>query len=269
MTVNISLPPFSWSFKSADADEPLSDSLLDFLSNRKSSNFSEISIGLASKKSAPASIYEPPLTMVDYLALLSSSTEKRPVNIDPPLEITKYIITSQMLYPMIGNTQEDFMKVLDEVSSKVIEIAKRYDVPYLVRRHGLFDSNYYGKPQSILRLALASARANGKNTIDTSWVMKAFDDYCLPNIESNFDSWPEIFTSKGIEIVSLKEELDRQVLRFITDNETRETGVGFHLIQEHFINRNEIELGESVRRLREYGKIREIKHNVFRSVPLE
>jgi len=268
MHTKLTLPPFSWSFRSFDADKPISQPLYAFLSNRKSNKFAEISIGLGSKESAPISVYEPPLVMVDQPTLLPSSAEERSINLDPPPEVTKYIIDAQMNFPTIGTTQVDLEKELESVSSKIVELAAKYNVPSLVQRHGLFDSSYYGRPQSIMRLALASARAYGKQSIDDQWVKKAFNEYYLKNIKTIFDSWPDVFTSKGVEIVTLKENLDKQILRFITDNETKDFGVGIHLIEEHF-NRDKIELIASLRRLLALGKIRETKLDVYRSVPLE
>jgi hypothetical protein len=269
MNIRMRLMPFSWSFKVADADNPSIQPLVDFLCNRRSGKFSEISLGLGSAKSAPTSIYDPPVALVDQPTILPSTAEKRSINMDPPLEVTKYIVTMQMFHPTVGETQRDFEKVLDEASSKVVELAMKYDVPYLVKKHAILDPQYYGKPQSILRIALASARAHEKSVIDSSWVLKVFNDYCVKNMDLLFEAWPEFFTSKGVEIVSLKNELDRQVVKFITENETTETGVGFHLIEEHFFNRSELELRESLRRLLDYGKIREIKYDVFRSVPFK
>jgi hypothetical protein len=267
MSAAIRLRSFSWSFKVADGDKPLNQSFVHFLSNRNSRRFSEISVGLGSDKGAPTFLYEPLISMVDQPTLLPPSAEKRRINIDPPLEVTKYIVTTHLFYPTIGETQDDFMKVLDEASSKIIQLAKKKDVPHLVRRHSLFDPNYYGKPQSMLRIALAFARVHGKNAIDTSWTMKAVDDFYVKNMELITEAWPDYFTSKGVETASLKSELDKQVLRFVTDNETKDTGVGFHLIEEHFINRNSFDLRNSLMHLEEKGKIYEKKRDVFRSIP--
>lgn len=265
----IRLPPFAWSFKVADADKPLTQLFTSFLSSHKSRRFSEVSIGLGSARSSPTSIYEPPLTMVDQPTFLPSNTEKRRINMDPPMDITKYIISAQMLNPTLGKTHEDLTRVLDETGGKLIALAESYDAPHLVTRNALFDPNYYGKPQSVLRIALARARAHEKNVIDASWVMETFDDYYLPNFESNLEAWPDLVTSKGVELASLKTNLERQLLRFITDTETKETGVGFHLIEEHFFNQNKLKLAEALMNVQKAVKIREIKHNVFRSVPLE
>ena len=198
-----------------------------------------------------------------------SSAEKRNTNVDPPLEVTKYLITTQMLYPTVGKREEDFMNILNEASSKIVEVAKSYDLTPEVRRHGIFDPNSYGKPQSVLRLALASARASSQIEIDNASTMKVFNDYYLENFKIVYEEWPNLFTSKGIEMATLKNELDRQILRFITDNETKEVGVGFHLIEEHFLNQDKFKLKESIDRLLDMGKIREAKWNVFRSVPLD
>jgi hypothetical protein len=161
------------------------------------------------------------------------------------------------------------MKILNEASSRIVEVAKSYDLTPEVRRHGIFDPNSYGKPQSILRLALAGARASSRTEVDNTSAMKAFNDYYLENFKILYEEWPNLFTSKGIEIATLKNELDKQILRFITDNETKEVGVDYHLIEEHFFNQDTFKLMESIDRLLDMGKIREEKWNVYRSVPLD
>jgi hypothetical protein len=269
LSIRIRVPPFSWGFRASDVDKQLNESLLNFLRERRSGKFSELSVGLGTDKGAPDSLYEPPLTLTDQPTILPSSAEKRKINVDPPPELIKYIITSKMLYPTIGDSQKDIYQVLEEASSSVIKLTEKFDVPHLVRRHALFDPNYYGKPQSILRVALASARAESRDKIDLEMVKKAFENYILKNIELILDSWEDLTTSKGVELISIKNELDKQIFKFITNNETRETGVGFHLIQEHFFNKDPFELRNSLTTLLESGKIREVKHDVFRSIPLE
>jgi hypothetical protein len=269
MQVRLDLPPYAWRFRSADADKPLDESMKNLLEKRKSDRFSEISIGLGSDKNAPATLYDPTVVMVDQPTLLLPNAEMRKINVDPPLEVTKYLITAQMLCPTVGRREEDFTRVLTEASSKIVEVAKSYDLTSEVRRHGIFDPNSYGKPQSILRLALASARTSSQVEIDSTSTMKAFDDIYLKNFKIIYEEWPNLFTSKGIEMASLKNELDRQILRFITDSETSEVGVGFHLIEEHFVNQDKFKLLESIGRLLDKGKIREEKTDVFRSVPLD
>ena len=267
LDTNQTLSPFSWRFRCFDADRPLNQRLTIFLDNRRSKRFSEISVGLGSKRNRPKSIYEPPLTKVDQPTLLPDSAEMLAMHFDPPLEVTKYIITMQMLFPTIGKTQTDLDKTLEYASQKIVNMAEKYDLPQAVRRHGLFDPNYYGKPQSILRLALASARSQGKQTTDDEWVMKVFDQFYLKNMETIMEAWEDIMTSKGVELVSLKEEFDRQVLKSITDKESKDSGVGFSILNERFAD--EIKLRLSLDYLRDLGKIREVKHEVYRSVPFE
>ena len=260
------LSPFSWRFRCYDADKPLNQRLTNFLDKRCSRRFSEISVSLGSKRNQPKSIYDPPLTMVDQPTLLPDSAEMLAMRFDPPLEVTKYIITMQMLFPAIGKTQTDLDKTLEHASQKVVNLATEYDLPQAVQRHGLFDSNYYGKPQSILRLALASARSQGMQNADDDWVMKVFESFYLKNMKNILDTWEDIVTPKGVEMVSLK-EFDRQVLKFIAEKESKDFGVGFNILAERFAD--EIALELSLRDLRELGKIREVKHGVFRSVPFE
>ena len=261
------LSPFSWTFRSFDADKPLSQSLTNFLDHRKSRRFSEISLGLGSKHNHPKTIYDPPLTRVDQPTLLPDNVEMLRMTFDPPLEVTKYLITMKMLFPTIGDSQADIDPILDSASKRIVKTAEDHDVPQAVRKHGLFDPNYYGKPQSVLRLALASARSEEKLGVNKDYVLKTFDDFYLKNLEIVLDSWEDLMTSKGIELVSLS-EFERQVLRFIDNNETNDFGVGFTVLHERFYN-NESKLWPALRRLKSerVGKIYEIKQDVFRSFP--
>lgn len=260
-----SLSPFSWRFQSFDADMPLNQHLTMFLDKRRSKRFSEISIGLGSKNKQPKTIYDAPLTKVDQPTILPDNAEMLPMHFDPPLEITKYVITMQMMFPTIGKTQTDLGKTLDFASQKIVNLAEKYDLPQAVRRYGLFDPSYYGKPQSILRLALASARSQGKQTTDNEWITKVFEEFYLKNLENTLETWGDIMTPKGVELVSIKSEFDRQVLKFITEKESKETGVGFPILDEHFPDTIKLEI--SLDTLRNIGKIREVKPRVYRSVP--
>lgn len=269
LATNQPLSPFSWSFKSFDADRPLSQKVMTFLDKRKSKRLSEISVGLGSKRSQPSSIYEPPLTMVDQPTLLPDNVEMLRMNFDPPLEVTKYVISMQMLFPAIGKKQTDIDLVLEEASNSVVNLAERYDLPQTVRRHGLFDPSYYGKPQSIIRLGLASARSKVKKTTDTSELMSLFNSLYLKNMESILQTWDEVFSKKGVEMVSLK-EFDRQLFKFISEKEG-EFGVSFAILSDRFATNkyNEIELRKHLDKLKDLGKIREPIYNVFKSIPFE
>jgi hypothetical protein len=258
------LSPFSWRFKSFDADKPLSQHLSVFLDSRRSKRFSEISIGLGSRRNQPKSLYEPPLTKVDQPTLLPDNAEMLKMSFDPPLEVTKYIITMQMMFPTVGKRRADLDETLELASKKIVDIGEKYQLPQAVKRHGLFDPNYYGKPQSILRLALASARSQAKQTMNNEWIMKVFDEIYLKNVVTIMDAWEDIMTSKGVELVSL-DEFDRQVLKFITEKESTDYGVGFSVLNERFTDDIKLEL--TLDRLDNIGKIYMVKRDVYRSIP--
>lgn len=269
LATNQPLSPFSWSFKSFDADKPLNQKLLTFLDKRKSKRYSEISVGLGSKRNRPQSIYDPPLTMVDQPTLLPDNAEMLKMNFDPPLEVTKYIITMQMLFPTLGKTQTDIDGMLSKASKKIVDIAEKYDIPQTVRKHGLFDPSYYGKPQSILRLGLASARSEEKQSTNEEELMRLFNNIYLKNMETIMEAWDDIFTTKGVEIVSL-DEFDRQLIKFITEKES-DFGLGFNALTEHFASNTfeEFKIRQHLDDLKNIGKICEPKFNVFKSLPFE
>ena len=260
-----SLSPFSWRFRSFDADMPLNQHLTMFLDKRRSKRFSEISVGLGSKNKQPKTLYDPPLTKVDQPTLLPDNAEMLPMHFDPPLEVTKYIITMQMMFPTVGKTQTDLDKTLDFAGQRIVNLAEKYELPGAVRRYGLFDPSYYGKPQSILRLALAAARSQGKDTTDNEWITRIFDEYYLKNIENIMEAWEDIMTCKGVELVSIKREFDKQVLKFISAKESKETGVSFSILNDRFPDPNRLQ--QSLDTLSNLGKIREAKLGFYRSVP--
>jgi hypothetical protein len=263
------LSPFTWSFRSFDADKPLGQHLLTFLEKRKTKKISEVSIGLGSRRSHPDTLYEPPLTMVDQPTLLPDNVEMIRRRFDPPLEVTKYIISMQMLFPTLGKVQTDIDEILAKTSNNIIEIAEKYDIPQTVRRHGLFDPSYYGKPQSILRLGLASARSEVKQSTDKQELMRLFDKLYLKNMELIMEAWDDMFTRKGLELVSL-DEFSRQLLKYIAENETN-FGLGFNTITEHFAANKvqEFKIRQQLDQLKDIGKICEPTFNVFKSLPFE
>jgi hypothetical protein len=265
MGTNQVLSPFSWRFRNFDADQPLNQQLSCFLDERRSKRFSEISVGLGSASKQPKTLYDPPLTKVDQPTLLPDNVEKMRMHFDPPLEVTKYVITMQMQFPTIGKTQGDLGSTLDFASQKIVNLAEKYDLPQAVRRYGLFDPSYYGKPQSILRLALASARSEGIETANNTMITRVFDDFYFKNVETVFEAWEDVMTSKGVEMASIKEEFDRQVLKFITSNESKESGVDFGALEERFPN--PIKLAKAIDTLLAMGKIRESRLGFYRSVP--
>jgi len=260
------LSPFTWRFRRFNADKPLNQNLTSFLDRRKSKKFSEVSIGLGSRRSQPKSLYDPPVRLVDQPTILPDEVEMLRMHFDPPLEVTKYVVTMQMMFPTIGKTQEDLNNTLEKASQKVLDIAEKYDVPQEVQQHGLFDANYYGKPQSMLRLALSSARSQQIQTVDNNLVFKAFEAFYVKNIETVFDAWADMFTAKGVEMASLNED-DRQVFKYITEKETNEIGVSYSALLERFLKYSDDELRDSIRRLRKSGKIIESRRGVYRAIP--
>jgi len=267
MKSEVSLPPFSWSVKVVDADRSLSQSISSFLLNRKGIRCSEISMTLGSERNSPKSLYDPPCALVDQPTVLPWNVEKRSIKVDPPPEITKHVIATHYISPTIGEKREEFARAIDEARQKLFNLAGKHHLPHLVARHGIFDPNFYGKPQSIVRLALASARAAEKRVIHSSDITKVFDNIFSKNVEFLLEEWPELFTSKGTEISSLP-NIERQIIKFIDRNETKETGVSLEAIQDHFVNLNPLKLGDAIDNLKK-RMIYEQYPNRFRIVPIE
>jgi hypothetical protein len=264
MSLRLKTLPYSWQYKTINADKELSPQFLRFMSDRKSA-FSELSIGVESEKKGPSSFYDAPLSITDQPTILPDSLEQLSVNSDPSPDIIKYIMTQQLFCPTIGNTKDDFYHLLGNAAKKLLDLADSYDIPQAVRSHAVFDPNYYGKPQAILRIASSAARAFNESKVDENWVSKVFEGDCLKNYESILD-WQEYVTVKGVETISIVNEFDRKVIKLITEKETKEIGVGMHQIMDNFLMENESSIRESLGRLRDSGKIYENPRDVFRTL---
>jgi hypothetical protein len=267
MNIRLRTLPFSWQYKTIFAEKTFPPLFLKFMTERKSA-FSELSIGVEPGKEAPLTIYDKPLTISDQSTFLTRSVENRKLNNDPPLEIIKYIATQQMFAPKAGNTKEDFAKLMATASEQLIKTAESYDIPDAAKSHGLFDPNYYGKPQSILRIALSAARALNQKEISDKWISESFERYCLKNYMTILEDLPDIVTRKGVEMVTLEREIDRQIFKFISDHESKEYGVGIYQIDDVFVKYTDFEIRESLTRLREMGRLYENPRDVFRTVGL-
>ena len=268
MERSVEIDPFSWSFKVVDADDRLSEAVRYFLLNRKLDRGYEASVALGSEKTAPDSLLDPPCAFVDQPTLLPFSAEKRRVNVDPPPEITRYIIATHMTPVSAGKTQQELINSMDLIRERLLHLARQADVPHLVARYGIFDLDFYGKPLSIARIALASARAEGKTMISANDVGKTFDEIIAKNLECIFDAWTQLFTPKGVEIATLT-TLEQEIVKFMEKNETKETGVSLDAIQDNFFNTDQMKLRDAIFKLKDLGKIYEERLGRFRTVPLE
>jgi len=76
-----------------------------------------------------------------------------------------------------------------------------------------------------------------------------------------------LFTPKGIEIGSLS-NVEQEIVKFVEKNETKESGVSFYALQDHFLNVDPMKLRDAIFRLQELFKIYEEKPNHFRVVYL-
>lgn len=155
----------------------------------------EISISMGSRKSTPISLEEPPCTLSDFPTILNEETDIRRYRSDPSLEAFKFIRIQHLRTPIVDNSQEVTSRVFDNL----IKLQKSYDLPpEMIGRFKILDASYYGKPQSVLRLALANARSKNSAKVTINNLNFALEKF-NKNFDNNFETWRDLFTEAGID----------------------------------------------------------------------
>ena len=178
-----------------DADKPLSQNVTKTMMNRTAPfRYDEVSLCLGSKRNMPKTLEEPPCRLSDFPTILNEEVDIAKKRIDPSLEAFKYMQIQHLITPIVLNTAD----VISKVHEKVVKLQDRYGIsPQLLARFSILDASYYGKPQSILRLALANARTENKKKIsdnNLNYALKMFDK----NFDNTYEVWSDLFTDAGL-----------------------------------------------------------------------
>lgn len=207
---------YNYRFLPISADKPLRTSLINFMKNRTATyGPNEISLSMGSKKSSPASLEDPPFALSDFPTILNEEVEIFGKKGDPSLEAFKFMLVQHLRTPIIDNSQDIISKVFDNIT----RLQERYDLsPEILGRFKILDASYYGKPQSVLRLALANARLGTRGKVTTDNLNFALERF-NKNFDNTYETWLDLYTEAEIPFrakVLLKLSPDeRNIIRVI------------------------------------------------------
>jgi len=173
-----------------DADKPISQNVAKVMMNRTAPfRYDEVSLCLGSKRNMPKTLEEPPCRLSDFPTTLNEEVDIAKKRVDPSLEAFKYMQIQHFIAPVILNATDVISKVHDEIT----KLQDRYDIsPQLLASFRILDASYYGKPQSVLRLALANARTENKKKMSDDNLSYALEMF-KKNFDNNYEVWHDLF----------------------------------------------------------------------------
>ncbi|MEM3433568.1 MAG: hypothetical protein QXI12_02435 [Candidatus Methanomethyliaceae archaeon] len=170
----------------------------------------EVSLSLYSQRRAPVTIQDPPCSLSDIPTVVP---EEAYVNVEKRgdfcFDAFKFVISQQMRSPVVENFS--LMKIADGLE----RLRRDFGLsPEQVGRYGFLDANYNARPASVVRMALAHARAKGASVVDEASALRAFDEYFRWNFEYVMEFFEDLLRSPTIYSLSLDSN-QRRVLRVI------------------------------------------------------
>jgi hypothetical protein len=180
-----------------DADTPLSSNVMVAMAKRTANiGYDELSLYFGSKRNLPKTLEEPPFQLSDFPTTLNEEVEVTKKRADPSLEAFKYMQIQHFIAPIVLDTPE----VINKIHDTIVKLPDRYDVsPQLLARFKVLDASYYGKPQSVLRLALANTRTENREKMhenNLTYALEIFED----NFDYNFELWRDMFPKETVPI---------------------------------------------------------------------
>lgn len=203
---------FKYNHVTANADRQLSDEAIKILANRSSRfPFKEISLSLGSKRKTPKTLDETPCRLTDIPTVLNEETDIGRKKLDPAFEAFHYMLIQHLQDPIIPNPAD----AISKVQENLLKLQASYDFsPSTLARFKILDVSYSGKPQSVVRLAMASARAESARDVTIDQV-----DHAIQKFNRNFDYIYELW-SERLELFRDEEERtlrERMLSRLSTD----------------------------------------------------
>jgi hypothetical protein len=180
-----------------DADTTLSSNVMDAMTKRTANiGYDELSLYFGSKRNLPQTLEEPPFQLSDFPTTLNEDVEFTKKRADPSLEAFKYMQIQHFIAPIILDTLE----LINKIHDQIVKLPDRYDVsPQLLARFKVLDVSYYGKPQSVIRLALANTRTENQekmNENNLTYALELFED----NFDYNYELWRDMFPKETLSI---------------------------------------------------------------------
>ncbi|OLS21671.1 MAG: hypothetical protein HeimC3_34250 [Candidatus Heimdallarchaeota archaeon LC_3] len=164
---------------------------------------------------------------IDYPINISNAPkakdDKITFNLQYEADIQNYLTYVHFLDPELpGNTDQ----VLTETSHKIIKYIEKEKIPPMLMGEGkFFDPNYYGKPETLIRMAISMGRINNSDVSDRHLsVANDFLTYALDDVISGFQDNPKYYSS----IYGLEKDLYGTMLEL---QESYPEGIPFSTIE--------------------------------------
>jgi len=187
---------YSFNLVFANADEPLSERTVKILRDRAGARYDELSLSIGSEKIRPKSINDPPCALSDFPTILNEGADLSIKKVDPSLDAFRYMLAAHLSMPSVVNPSS----IILSAHEKLVELPRKYDIqPHLLARFRFLDASYYGKAQSVLRLALVDARIDRRKQTTVDDANRMFQEYFLKNFNYIYEIWADLFT-EGIPI---------------------------------------------------------------------
>jgi hypothetical protein len=199
-----------------DAETKLSPKVKVAMEKRAANiGYDELSLYFGSKKNLPKTLEEPPFQLSDFPTTLNEEVEHIKKRADPSLEAFKYMQIQHFIAPIITDTSD----MINKIQETLVKLPERYDVsPQLLARFKVLDASYYGKPQSVIRLALTKTRTENLEKINPNNVNDALQMF-EENFDYNFEIWRDMFSEEslgaGTDILLKLSPDERKILRII------------------------------------------------------
>ena len=248
-----------------DAETKLSSKVKVAMEKRTANiGYDELSLYFGSKNNLPKTLEESPFQLSDFPTTLNEEVEHLKKRADPSLDAFKYMQIQHFIAPIITDTSD----MIDKIQETLVKLPERYDVsPQLLARFNVLDASYYGKPQSVIRLALTNARTENHEKINENnfkYALQIFEE----NFDYNFELWRDIFPKEalgaGTEILLKLSPDERKILRVIGDlQDTKEKCANINEISEAIPRLKKEMLEELLKQLSKRCLIIEKRHQCY------
>jgi len=221
---------YKYAYFAANADKPIANRIDPFLTKRIRSfikEYEEVSLGLHSDRKKPLTIEDPPCSLSDIPTVVPEiTTINTKKYADPEFESFKYMILKHMKAPVI----ENYGKTIIQVVNGLEKLKDDYGLNSIHLSKGFLNANYHARPTSIIREALAYARANDINVVKPSLIKNILEDYFKWNLDYVYGIWEDLIKKPGIPLSSRVKY--RPILRIMRKYEgTEPSGVSLEKIK--------------------------------------
>ncbi len=174
----------------------------------------EVSLGIYACNPSPKTVDEPSLSLSDNVVFITFDVKRHALELNPGL--VEYVLLSHFLRPVIKG---DSRRVVEEIRGKVLSLVESFDLPSIVIGGSkILNLSYKGKPASILRDAVAYARAKFVEKVDGFFIRRFYRRYYEPMLIETLTFTEDLIgTLRVVGDVRGLGAVERRVIRVIDE----------------------------------------------------